>query len=222
MNVYFVAKNYIKEDCFEYLIDVLKVDTVFSFIDVDLMSDSLRRQLGRKLARYKRYLPIDGDVRDFIKKCVNNIVEGAAHLHKEDGRFKYKDLDSYAKSHYDTPINNLTDTDDRNVMIICNMHYRDITLHKSVPIFHSVTRVIENERYSYNYMQYFVDASMETALYTYNKIKKSLGTDKYRERICFVRFGRNIEEIFFKTHWTYNRNNENGEKWKADRCFSVT
>ena len=51
--------------------------------------------------------------------------------------------------------------------------------------------------------QNLTDASMETALYTYNMLKRALGTDKYRERICFIRFARNEEQLFFRTKWGY-------------------
>jgi hypothetical protein len=203
MNVYFIARNYIKEDCWEYLIDVLKVDTVFSFIDVNEMSDSFRNQLGKKLVRYKRYLPKGGDVSAFMKKCVNNIIGGAAKIHQVDGRLQYEDLDGLSDSHYNTPVKNLRDTNDKNVMIICDMYIRELTGLISIPIFHTITRTIEYEKTPGTYSSYYVDASMETALYTYNMLKRALGTDKYRERICFIRFARNEEQLFFKTKWGY-------------------
>lgn len=203
MNVYFIARNYIKEDCWEYLIDVLKVDTVFSFIDVNEMSDSFRNQLGKKLVRYKRYLPKGGDVSAFMKKCVNNIIGGVAKIHQVDGRLQYEDLDGLSDSHYNTPVKNLRDTNDKNVMIICDMYIRELTGLISIPIFHTITRTIEYEKNPGTYSSYYVDASMETALYTYNMLKRALGTDKYRERICFIRFARNEEQLFFKTKWGY-------------------
>ena len=203
MNVYFIARNYVKEDSWEYLINILKVDTVFSFIDVEDMSDSLRNQLGKKLVRYKRFLPSGGDVSAFMKKCVNNIIGGATKIHQVDGRLKYEDLDGFTESHYNSPAKNLRDTEDKNVMIVCDMYVRELTSLISIPIFHTITRTIEYEKNSGTLSTYYVDASMETALYTYNMLKRTLGTDKYRERICFVRFARNEEQIFFKTKWGY-------------------
>ena len=104
MNVYFVARDYIKENSWEYLIDVLKVDTVFSFVDVNDMSEPLRNQLGKKLIRYKRYLPEGGDISAFMKKCVNKIIEGALKIHQVDGRLTHEDLDGYLESRYNNPV----------------------------------------------------------------------------------------------------------------------
>ena len=202
MNVYFVARNYIKENSWEYLIDVLKVDTVFSFVDVNDMSEPLRNQLGKKLIRYKRYLPEGGDISAFMKKCVNKIIEGALKIHQVDGRLTHEDLDGYLESRYNNPVRNLKYTEDKNVMIVCDMYTRELTDLITIPIFHTITRTIEYEKESGRISNYYVDASMETALYTYNTLKKYIDSDKYRERICFVRFGKNEEQLSFKTKWS--------------------
>ena len=201
MNVYFVARNYIKEECWKYLIDVLKVDTVFSFIDVNDMSESLRNQFGKKIVRYNRFLPNGGDVSAFIKKCVKFIIGGAARFHLVDGKSAYEDLDGFADSHYDSPDGNLRDTKDKNVMIIADMYIKRISDRFSIPIFHEVTRVLTYERDLDTYSNYHVDASMEIVFYVNNLLMKVLGTDKYRDRICFFRFGRNDEQIFMQTKW---------------------
>lgn len=201
MNVYFVATNYIKEDCWKYLIDVLKVETVFSFIDVNDMSESFRNQLGNKLVRYKRYLPKDGDVESFIKKCVNNIIGGAVRIHQVDGKVTAEDQDGFIDSHYNNPISNLRDTNDKNVMIVCSMYYHYFTDSFSIPIFHKIVETHEYTKSSGYVSTYITDASTRTARYTHRLLKKYLGTDKYLERICLIRFEKNNEQLYFKTKW---------------------
>jgi hypothetical protein len=78
---------------------------------------------------------------------------------------------------------------------------KEISDYLKIPVFHSVTRVLEyedNEEYT---RKYYVDASMDLALYTFNALKKYINTDKYRDRICFIRFGKDDEDLFFRTKW---------------------
>lgn len=201
MNVYFAARNYIKEESFEYLIKVLKVSAVFSFIDTDDMSESLKKQLGTKLTHYKRYLKKGDDVDVFIKKCVTYITSLAVRTHTVNGRLEQVDLDSFKDSKYNNPIHNLIHTEDKNVLIISDMYERYLSDSLTVPIFHSIVKEVEyTSKNDYKDVLY-VDTSREIASYVFNRLRKLLDDDKYRDRICFYRLGNNKEELFFQKTW---------------------
>lgn len=201
MNVYFIATDYIKEDAFEYLMKVLKVNAVFSFIDIDEMSDTLKAQLGNKLTQYNRYLKKGEDVNAFIKKCVTCISSLAVRTHKVDGRFEQVDLDSFKDSRFNNPIHNLLKTEDNNVLLLCYMYEMEISNLLSIPIFHGVIKEREyRSARGYNSV-YYIDASHELSSYVYNRLRKILNDDKYRDRICFFRFGKDEEELFFRNKW---------------------
>ena len=112
MNIYYFNVEHIISSYWKYLIDVLKISHVLSFINSNQMDEETKAQLSP----YLRLCKTNEGTKEFCDKCVYtmaNIIYATIDEQKaKDGTEAYKDSKFY------DPRDNLRKTTDKNILVI--------------------------------------------------------------------------------------------------------
>lgn len=162
MNVFFLDYRCFRNDAWSYIVQILKVNKVFSFVEPSTFCPLC-------------YGFADVMVKDNTKEAMSQIAYYIANLAKKpiytpDGDFLgYDDLDLFQNSNCNRPENNISDTDDPNIIVLGILTH-SVVDNSVIPHFN----IIEDE-----------DSGLFIAGYTLNILNKLLCTDKYKKRISF-------------------------------------
>lgn len=165
MNIYCINPQYVKPSSWPYLIKVLKIGKVFSFIKKENIQES-----AKFFESLRCLYIVQGESKpDFIKRCVFNM----ANVIKQNTSQGYMDLVRYIESNYLRPKQNLLQTDDENILILGDIYYNEF------PNWF----YFEEDDSCYGHAN---DTATEIVRFLFNILKKQLGHNHYAERICMV------------------------------------
>lgn len=207
MNVYFISPQYIRPSDFSFLISVLKVKKIFSFIP----SQSLDKEIVTTLDSLEtKYCISPSKQLDFYKSCVFSICSRIAKVNRENDSFQYEDMNLYEDSVNWSPKNNLLRTNDENVLILafCKTSM-------------SSTGVIWTPQFYFDSIIHtdstYRDISREISRFCCNLLRKRLGHSEYNNRICFFKLDEYLMKGFYynaaKNKWVeYRTINSKGKR----------
>lgn len=186
MNVYFLPYNNINDSIWPYIIKILKIKKIYSFVPMRQIPDGELKRLLRENGISKR-----SATKANCEHIIYSIVENISN-YNENGMLG--DNDSYKDSSCLQTILNIKNTDDPNIAfigkVVCRPEYR---CGYSDWCFEDIIDTMEvegNTRYR--------DVSLKVARGVRNMLKKRLGDDKYTQRISFYRFCSGNEELLIE------------------------
>ena len=203
----------------KYLIDVLKVSHVLSFINSNQMDEETRAQLSPYLRLCKTNNERD---KEFCDKCVYkiaNIIYATIDAQKaKDGTEAYKDSKFYA------PRENLLKTEDENILVIGNVdksnhrNFVDIVewevvtgyeyIYPDEDDFYAEPR---RERYEYDIP---IDAAYEIAKHLIN-LMNTQGRSGYENKICHIKWNSFCNFNEKEVEWIYSYRTKGWYQYKC-------
>lgn len=202
MNIYFISPQNIRPFDFKFIMAVLKVKKVFSFIPSHVLDKEILVALD---SLDTKYCPSPSKQLDFYKSCVCSICSKIAKTNKGDNSFQYEDMNLYEDSVNFSPKNNLLRTSDENVLILafCKTSMSDTGIIWT-PQFHFDAIHEDSTR---------KDISREISNFSCNLLRKRLGHTKYNNRICFFK----LDEYLMKGFYYNATRNKWMEYWSVNR-----
>lgn len=202
MNVYFISPEHIRPFDFKFLMSVLKIKKVFSFIP----SLSLDKEIIATLDSLEtKYCPAPSKQIDFYKSCVFSICSKIVKTNRINNSLQYEDTNIYEDSVNFSPKNNLLKTNDDNILILafCKTGM-------------SSTGVIWTPQFHFDSIHQDSikrDISREISNFSCNLLKKRLRHSKYNNRICFFK----LDEYLMRGFYYNATNNKWIEYWSLNK-----
>lgn len=195
MNIYFIDPRYIRPEDTPYLLEVLNIKRVYSYIPKVSLSPIMTSSIPKEIKA--TYCSNPSKQNTFLTSATISICNNILPLKKENSYSVHQDLDKGSESKVDTPYKNLTLKDDFNAIIFatCETGIGDSGyIYK--PWFNF-------DKSSPNYDQK-KEIATEMCKYCLNILRKKLGTDKYSERICFIKFDEFLTRSFYFKEGKWN------------------
>lgn len=118
MNILFIDPNYIEEKSWKYLLKVLKIKSMYSFIPYDEISDSCKNCCENI---HKHWIGKEQDKKKFADGIVFSVVNKCKRYVSQIERYIY--IPAFENSKWYTFKNNITQTEDPNVIVLTKTSY---------------------------------------------------------------------------------------------------
>lgn len=202
MNIYFIDPRYIRPEDTPYLLEVLSIKRVYSYIPKALLPEVMSSSIPKHIKT--TYCNNPEKQESFYKNTTISICNNIVPLKKENGRLTRPDLDYGIESKTDTPYNNLFFKDDFNAIVFATCktgmgHNGKIY----IPRFNFDNSCFLHEQKK--------EIATETSKFCLNLLRKQLGTDKYEKRICFIKFDEFLTRSFYFKDGKWNEFNLKGK-----------
>lgn len=201
MNIYFFSPQHVRPFDFRFLMSVLKVKKIFSFIP----PQSLDKEIVTTLDSLEtKYCPSPSKQVDFYKSCVFSICSKIAKVNRANNSLQYEDMNLYEESVNFSPKNNILKTDDENILILA---FCETGM--------SSTGIIWTPQFHFDSIHKgstLRDISREISNFSCNLLKKRLGHSKYNNRICFFK----LDEYLMRGFYYNATNNKWIEYWSLN------
>ena len=178
MNIYFMDYRYIKPENWKYIVSVLKVTKVFCFCESNVLPRKFFSNTSISFMHLKPGVS-KGDFSENIVYALFNVI-GKKVGYK--GRpIAEENISLYNDSKSDKPLHNLLNTEDHNALILGEI-YQHYNKHST---FEDYDSDYLEKRFEQGYITYDC-VGLNIIKHFLNLLRKKLGTDVFRQRICFV------------------------------------